>query len=296
MTEFRSNQDRPIHGALAVHKPSGPTSHDIVRSVRRFYNTRAGHTGTLDPLASGVLVLLLGKATRLARFLQKNEKSYRATVQLGVSTNTYDREGKTRRREPVPDYSRQQVGDVLDGFKGELEQIPPMYSAVRVEGERLYEKARRGEEIERPPRRVSIRRLELKKFSGSRLTVDLVCSAGTYVRVLAHEIGKALGCGACLWDLCRLRSGDFRLAEAVPLEELSRPPARGFKALEYLLPAFHRVDVQEPAARRVRHGNSISLSGPPGYCRLFYGDSFLAVARQTGDAAQPVVVFSHESD
>ncbi len=296
MTESRTSRDQPIDGALAVDKPSGPTSHDIVRSVRGFYRTRAGHTGTLDPLASGVLVLLLGKATRLARFLQQSDKTYRATVQLGVTTDTYDREGQATTRESRPDYSRQQVEGVLDGFKGELHQIPPMYSAVRLDGERLYERARRGEEIERAPRRVSIRCLELKEFSGSRLTVDVVCSAGTYIRVLAHEIGRALGCGACLWDLRRLRSGDFRLDEAVPIHELSESPARGFRALESLLPAFHRIDLQDVAALRARHGNPISLSGPSGYCRLFHNDALLAVARRTGDVVQPVVVFAHESD
>ncbi len=296
MREFPSNWDEPIHGALAVNKPAGPTSHDIVESVRRFYNTRAGHTGTLDPLASGVLVLLLGKATRLARFLQGNDKTYQATIQLGLTTDTYDREGKARTWNSIPYYSRQQLDNVLEGFQGKIEQIPPMFSAVRLGGERLYKKARRGEKIERTARQITIHCLKLKKFAGSSLTVDIVCSAGTYIRVLAHEIGKTLGCGACLWDLCRIRSGDFWLGDTVMIQKLSRPPLRGFKTLDCLLPSFQRIDLKELTAGKIRNGNPIAMSGPPGYCRLFYENSLLAIAHQTGEMAKPVVVFPHESD
>ena len=296
MTGFQPEQDAPVHGALVVNKPPGPTSHDIVQTVRRFFNTRVGHTGTLDPLASGVLVLLLGNATRLARFFQQSDKTYRAVIRLGVTTGTYDLEGEVESRNPVPDFSPREVERTLHGFTGEIEQMPPMFSAVRVGGERLYERARRGETVERKPRAVSIHCLELMELSGPDLVVQVQCSAGTYVRVLAHEIGKKLGCGACLGELCRLRSGDFRLSDAVRIDELSAPPATGFRGMDALLPTFPRIDLQADSARRARHGNPVRVPGTAGYCRLFQDNSLIAIARQGGGVAQPIVVFPHESD
>ncbi len=296
MTGFQPDQEAPIHGALVVNKPPGPTSHDMVQTVRKFFNSRVGHAGTLDPLASGVLVLLLGNATRLAQFFQQSDKTYRAVIRLGVTTSTYDLEGEVKSRKPVPDFSRREVEQALHGFKGEIEQTPPMFSAVRVAGERLYEKARRGETVERKPRAVSIHCIEFMELSGPDLVVQVQCSAGTYVRVLAHEIGKKLGCGACLGDLCRLRSGDFRLSDAVQLDELSTPPATGFRGMDTLLPTFPRIDLQEDSAKHARHGNPVSVPGPAGYCRLFHDNSLIAIARQAGEVAQPIVVFPHESD
>ncbi len=296
MTGSQPDQDTPVHGALVVNKPPGPTSHDIVQTVRRFFNTRAGHTGTLDPLASGVLVLLLGNATRLARFFQQSRKTYRACIRLGVATSTYDLEGRVESRNKVPDFSPREVERTLHGFTGEIEQIPPMFSAVRVGGERLYKKARRGETVERRPRAVSVYGLEFMELSGPDLVVKVQCSAGTYVRVLAHEIGRKLGCGACLGELCRLRSGDFRLSDAVRIDELSTPPAKGFLGMDALLPTFPRVDLQADSARRARHGNAVKVPGTAGCYRLFHDNSLMAIARQTGEVAQPIIVFPHESD
>ena len=296
MTESQADQEAPIHGLLVVNKPPGPTSHDIVQTVRRFFDSRVGHTGTLDPLASGVLVLLLGNATRLAQFFQQSDKTYRALIRLGVTTSTYDLEGEVKSRNPVPDFSTRELEETLRGFRGEIEQIPPMFSAVRVGGERLYEKARRGETVERKPRAVSIHCIELVELAGPDLVVEVRCSAGTYVRVLAHEIGKKLGCGACLGELCRLRSGDYQLSDAVQIDELSVPPATGFRGMDVLLPNFPRVDLQEDSARRARHGNPVTVHGAAGYCRLFHQNSLLAIARQAGEVAQPMVVFPHESD
>ena len=296
MTESQPDQKAPIHGALVVNKPSGPTSHDIVETVRRFFNSRVGHAGTLDPLASGVLVLLLGNATRLAQFFQQSDKTYRARIRLGVTTSTYDLEGEVQSSNPVPDFSTRELEETLRGFTGEIEQIPPMFSAVRVGGERLYEKARRGETVERKPRAVSIHCIEFIELAGSDLVVEVRCSAGTYVRVLAHDIGKKLGCGACLGKLCRLQSGDYQLSDAVQIDELSTPPTTGFRGMEVLLPNFRRVDLQKDSARLARHGNPVTVHGAAGCCRLFHRNSLIAIARQAGEVAQPIVVFPHESD
>ena len=296
MAESLPDQEAPIHGALVVNKPRGPTSHDIVETVRRFYNSRVGHAGTLDPLASGVLVLLLGNATRLAQFFQQSDKTYRALIRLGVTTSTYDLEGEVKSRNLVPDLSPRKLEETLQEFRGEIEQTPPMFSAVRVGGERLYEKARRGETVERKPRAVSIHRIQLVELAGADLVVQVRCSAGTYVRVLAHEIGKKLGCGACLGELCRLQSGDYELSDAVQIDELSAPPVTGFRGMDVLLPNFPRVDLQEDSARRAQHGNPVTVHGTPGYCRLFHANSLIAIARQAGQVAQPIVVFPHESD
>ncbi len=296
MSESQPDQEAPIHGALVVNKPPGPTSHDIVQTVRRFFNSRVGHTGTLDPLASGVLVLLLGNATRLAQFFQQSDKTYRAVIRVGITTTTYDLEGEVKSRNPVPNFSPRELEETLQGFTGEIEQMPPMFSAVRVGGERLYEKARRGEAVERKPRAVSIHGIEFMELSGPDLVVQVQCSAGTYVRVLAHEIGKKLGCGACLGELCRLQSGDYRLSDAVQIDELSAPPATGFRGMDVLLPNFPRIDLEEDSAKRAQHGNPVRVSGTAGYCRLFHDFSLIAIARQAGELAQPVVVFPDESD
>ncbi len=296
MAESLPDQEAPIHGALVVNKPPGATSHDIVETVRRFYNSRVGHAGILDPLASGVLVLLLGNATRLAQFFQQSDKTYRALIRLGVTTSTYDLEGEVKSRNLVPDLSPRKLEETLQEFRGEIEQTPPMFSAVRVGGERLYEKARRGETVERKPRAVSIHRIQLVELAGADLVVQVRCSAGTYVRVLAHEIGKKLGCGACLGELCRLQSGDYELSDAVQIDELSAPPVTGFRGMDVLLPNFPRVDLQEDFARRAQHGNPVTVHGTPGYCRLFHANSLIAIARQAGQVAQPIVVFPHESD
>ena len=296
MTESQPDREAPIHGALVVNKTPGPTSHDIVQTVRRFFNSRVGHAGTLDPLASGVLVLLLGNATRLAQFFQQSDKTYQARIRLGVATSTYDLEGEVRSRNPVPDLSPRKLEETLQGFTGEIEQIPPMFSAVRVGGERLYEKARRGETVERQPRAVSIHGIEFMELAGPDLVIQVRCSAGTYVRVLAHEIGKKLGCGACLGELCRLRSGDYRLSDAVQIDQLSAPPATGFRGMDVLLPNFPRIDLREDSAKRARHGNPVTVRETAGYCRLFHHDSLIAIARQAGEEAHPIVVFPPESD
>ncbi len=279
-----------------VDKPPGPTSHDIVQTVRRLFNTRAGHAGTLDPLASGVLVLLLGNATRLARFFQESDKTYRAVIRLGLVTNTYDLEGEVQFRNPVPDFSPRELESTLLGFTGEIEQVPPMFSAGRVGGERLYERARRGETVERKPRTVSVHGLEVMEFSGPDLVVQVGCSAGTYVRVLAHEIGRKLGCGGCLGELRRLQSGDFRLSDAVRPDDLSNPPTRGFRGMDTLLPTFPRIDLEADPARLARHGNPVTVPDSAGFCRLFHNDMLIAIARSAGEVVQPVVVFPHESD
>lgn len=207
-------------GLLIVWKPSGPTSHDVVEAVRRATRVqRIGHTGTLDPLAEGVLVLCAGKATRLVEYLTAHDKSYRATVRLGVETDTLDADGKVIRESPVA-ATRPKVEAALARFRGAIRQRPPAYSARRVEGERAFERARRGETVELPEQEVRVDSLELVEFAPPDLVIDLDCSAGTYVRSLARDLGTALGCGAHLRALARTRCGAFSRADAVDLAEL----------------------------------------------------------------------------
>jgi tRNA pseudouridine55 synthase len=218
-----------LNGVLIIDKPEGFTSHDVVGRVRRILKTRSvGHTGTLDPFATGVLVVLIGKATRLAQFLDKAEKEYLATIQFGFSTDTGDRTGlrrgdaETRRR---GDFSSEEVENALSKFRGETQQTPPMYSAKKIAGKKLYEFARKGIEIERQPVKINISKLEVdnneqRTTNNEQITIRVACSAGTYIRVLAEDIGKELGTGAHLAELRRTRAGSFDLRRAVTLEEL----------------------------------------------------------------------------
>ncbi|MET0753307.1 MAG: tRNA pseudouridine(55) synthase TruB, partial [Pyrinomonadaceae bacterium] len=215
-----------MNGILIIDKPVGITSHDVVARCRRILRTkRIGHTGTLDPFATGVMVILVGQATRLAQFLDKDAKEYEALVRFGSETDTGDRTGELRiTNYDSRDVSIEEIENVLPGFRGEIEQTPPMYSAKKVEGKKLYELARKGIEIERKPVNITIYELEVQssklKAQSSDVSIRVLCSAGTYIRTLAEDIGRKLNVGAHLAELRRTRAGKFDLSKAVRLEKL----------------------------------------------------------------------------
>jgi tRNA pseudouridine55 synthase len=260
----RSSERPGPSGFLVVDKPAGWTSHDVVDAARRWLGTRrVGHLGTLDPLATGVLPLAIREATKLAPFLAAGSKRYRAVIRLGVETDTLDADGEVRRTHPGPLPDAGAVAAALRGFEGEGFQVPPMYSAVKQGGVPLHRLARRGEEVERAPRPVRITSLELLRCAPPELEVDVMCSPGTYVRVLAADLGAALGCGAHLAALRRLASGPFRIEQARPVSELEACSAEALSAalvtpVEALgLPV---VALGPDAARRVAHGGDIDAA------------------------------------
>lgn len=267
-----------MDGLLVVDKPAGITSHDVVAQVRHILQVRrVGHTGTLDPFATGVLVILVGRATRLAQFLSGMEKEYEAMIRLGYATDTGDITGKpiqTRSTDPGP-WSKEQIEAALEGLRGEIDQVPPMYSAKKQGGHKLYELARRGQEVERKAVRICIRKFEAIKPTSELLKdnrdgtfdfeVRVACSAGTYVRTLAEDFGKRLGVGAHLAELRRTRVGDFEIQHAKTLEQLKVNVAE--KALGKILiapdAALSRlpfVDLSVDELRRVRNGMAIQVS------------------------------------
>ena len=210
-----------VNGILLVDKPQGPTSHDVVDRVRRHFNlSKVGHAGTLDPAASGLLILLIGRSTKRSSHFLGEDKTYEGTLTLGVETETGDREGKVVREVPVQPIPLTKIQEVFQRFEGEHEQLPPMYSAVKVRGRKLYQFARKGIPVQRQSRRIHIHTLELKKVQLPELYFSLHCSKGTYVRSLAEEIGKVLGYPAILSQLRRIQSGALRVEEALPLTQL----------------------------------------------------------------------------
>lgn len=210
-----------MHGLLLINKPSGMTSHDVVRRVRRIFHTRkVGHAGTLDPLATGVLPVAIGHGTKILQFLLAENKSYRATFQLGMTTDTLDSDGTVVRERAVPEFFEPLLENACATLRGEIDQLPPMFSALKQNGVPLYKLAREGKEVERKTRRVTIHRLEILSVVDTRITIEVDCSKGTYIRSLVHDIGEAIGCGACLTALCRLRSGEFDLSECFTLDHL----------------------------------------------------------------------------
>jgi tRNA pseudouridine55 synthase len=232
----RRSKGRDVDGILLLDKPIGLTSNAALQTVKRLFNAnKAGHTGNLDPLATGLLPICLGEATKISGFLLDSDKRYIGTCKLGVRTRTADAEGEILETRPVGDFNERQVQAVLEGFIGQIEQIPPMHSAVKVNGTPLYKLAREGKEIERKSRRVTIYEINLLRFEGDELEIDLRCSKGTYVRTLAEDIGEALGCGAHLSALRRTASGPFELEHAVTLPELEQLAESGFEALDDLL-------------------------------------------------------------
>ena len=253
-----------VHGVLNINKPSGMTSHDVVDAVRRILGMqRVGHTGTLDPQATGVLPVCVGRATKIAQYLTQAEKEYVMTLRLGVTTDTLDAAGKETSRAEATHVRRQDVEAVLPRFTGEIQQVPPLYSAKKRQGERLYRLARRGEVVEREPVTVTVFALELLEFDSPDVHLKATCSKGTYARSLCDDIGRALGCGGHLRALCRTRAGRFALEGSVALEVLEERVRAG-RLGEVLLPIADAlghlpgVRVAPEAGALILHGNAIT--------------------------------------
>ncbi len=226
-----------VSGALVVDKPVGLTSHDVVKIVRRGTNIRrAGHTGTLDPRASGVLVVLIGPAVRLSEYIAADDKRYQATIKLGASTDTYDAEGRITRTAPYQHITEEQFLALLKTYEGKTLQVPPVYSAIKVQGKPAYRRTRQGEEVSLEPREIDVYSLDLLEWAPPEVVLDVYCSSGTYVRSLAHDIGEDLQTGAHLIGLRRTKSGFFTLRHAVPLRDLQEAFLTG-DWYQYLIPA-----------------------------------------------------------
>lgn len=278
-------------GILNLNKPRGPTSHDIIDRVRRLTGIRrVGHAGTLDPMATGVLLVCIGKATRVSEYLVAGQKVYRARVRLGIATDTYDAEGQVVASTDPVDTNRAEVEMALAPFRGTIEQVPPMYSALKHKGQPLHKLARQGVEVKREPRRVEIARLELTEWAPPECTLEVTCSPGTYVRALAHDLGQALGCGAHLTSLARLASGGFRLKDAVTLDAFAQASAQGhwsdlLHPIDAALAHFPALHLDAEGARRLCAGQAVTPPQPPplggggGLARAYGLDgAFLALA------------------
>jgi len=258
-----------VSGILNVNKPAGMTSHDVVLRVRRLTGQRkVGHSGTLDPMATGVLLICLGQATRVTEYLMLGRKQYRAVVRFGISTETYDAEGTVTQSVESFQLSQGQIADALAAFQGVIQQVPPPYSAIRHKGQRMYELARRGLPVQVPPRTVEINRIELVAWEAPCLTLDVTCSPGTYIRSLAHDLGQRLTVGGHLAELTRLASGSWRLQDACTLSDLGEAIEQGGWAhflhpLDAALHDFERVDLSPELARRVSQGQAVSLDHAP---------------------------------
>ena len=274
------------NGILIIDKPAGWTSMDVCAKIRGILREkRVGHGGTLDPMATGVLPVFVGRATRAVEFAENGRKEYDAGLRLGLTTDTQDVTGTVLETRPVT-AGREDVEAALAGFRGDIQQVPPMYSAVKIQGKKLYELARRGKEVERKPRPVTIYGLELLEAeSETDFRLRCLCSKGTYIRTLCHDIGQALGCGGTLYSLRRTMAAGFTLAEAVTLKEVQEKGESLLRPLDSLFAGYPAVTLQSPGQeKRVRCGNPITLPGTAdGICRV-YGQTgdFLCLSRAEG--------------
>jgi tRNA pseudouridine55 synthase len=288
-------------GLVVVDKPAGWTSHDVVARLRRIYGQRrVGHAGTLDPDATGVLLVGLGRATRLLRFLTETGKVYRGEVAFGVATDTLDAAGTETARQAMPEVTRAALEGVIPGFLGTIDQVPPMVSAIKVEGRRLHERARAGEVVERAPRKVHIDRIEVEAFTpGEYPAAQLVveCGSGTYIRSLAADLGEALGGCAHLAWLRRLRVGPFPVEEARTLEEIAESPEKVVLPLVEAVRHLPRVDVDGETARGVAHGAVFPVTALGGedagpFAVVGPDGRLLALYQKGRAAARPLVVLA----
>lgn len=277
-----------MDGVINVNKPKDMTSFDVVAILRTTLNTKKiGHTGTLDPDATGVLPICVGKATKLVEFLTADKKQYKASVKLGVTTDTQDMSGTVLKTSPSC-ITKEELEKVINSFLGEIEQIPPMYSAIKIDGKKLYELAREGKTVERKPRKITIFGIKLLSFDEKNQSFDILvnCSKGTYIRTLANDIGESLGCGAALSSLLRTVSGNFCLENSFSLEKIKELCENGdfsfLTPLSNVMNEWQRLVLAENNAKRLLYGIKFNVSGTTlGKCYRIFDENgnFLAVAR-----------------
>ncbi len=274
----RRRKGRAVHGIILLDKPSGISSNAALQQVKRLFNAqKAGHTGSLDPLATGLLPVCLGEATKITSYLLDADKKYQGTAQLGVRTNTADAEGDILQTRPVPVLSDSTLEMALDSFRGDISQIPPMHSALKLNGKPLYKLARQGIEVERQPRNVTIFELNKLAFDNDELELFVHCSKGTYIRTLVEDLGEILECGAHLKSLRRIAAGPFDISQTVSLDKLTALADEGFDALDTLLIPMHtaladwpEISLSDNSAYYVRQGQPVLVPKAPsnGWVRL----------------------------
>lgn len=271
-----------MNGIVIVDKPQDWTSQDVTARLRRVFNTRRiGHGGTLDPMATGVLPVFVGRATRGVEFFEHAEKTYEATLRLGLTTDTEDITGEVLEKRAVC-LTEAAFLSILPRFRGQILQVPPMYSALKVNGQKLCDLARKGKSVERQPRPITIHELTCLEFSGETARLRIRCSKGTYIRTLCKDIGEALGCGGCMEQLCRVRAGEYAIEEAVPLQELldAADPEQYLRPVDTMFRNFPAVTLTGKQEQRCRNGNSFTCTLPDGTYRAYsQGREFLMLAK-----------------
>ena len=285
-----------MNGILIIDKSGGMTSHDVVQAVRkRFRISKVGHLGTLDPMATGVLPVSIGKATRLAQFLPTFPKEYEGQIRFGFSTTTYDREGSATTDQRPLDRTAEDIHGAMQGFVGTLDQVPPQFSAKKIGGVPSYKFARANQTVEIASVKVEVQKFELLTLQPPFATFRVVCSAGTYVRSLVHHLGQKIGCGAHLTALRRTRSGDFQIENAVKLEQVTE---ENIVSMDRLLSSWPRIEVSDADEVKVVHGNEIRGVSPGTFARIFNKKGeFIAVASvQSGWVRPKLVLTSMNSD
>ena len=283
-----------MNGIILIDKPQGWTSHDVVGKLRGIlHERRIGHSGTLDPLATGLLVVFIGRATRAVEFAEADRKEYIAGLRLGMNTDTQDITGRIISKETdIPD--EPEVRIAIERFRGELEQIPPMYSAVKIGGKKLYELARKGESIERKPRHITIFGLEITGRSDNDYILDVVCSKGTYIRTLCHDIGAALGCGGCMSSLRRTKSGVFSVDNAYTIAEIQeaadrREEEKLLLPIDTLFAGYTKLSVDADSEKKLKNGCIINTSSPDGRFRVYSEDGEFLLLGDVKDGVMKTV-------
>ena len=271
-----------MNGIVIVDKPQEWTSQDVTARLRRVFNTRRiGHGGTLDPMATGGLPVFVGRGTRGVEFFEHAEKTYETVLRLGLTTDTEDVWGETREERPV-DFTAQKLEEVLEAFRGDILQVPPMYSALKVNGQKLCDLARKGREVERQPRPITIHELTLLEVTENTLRLRVRCSKGTYIRTLCKDIGQALGCGGCMAQLRRVTAGEYTIEEAVPLQVLleTEDPGRYLRTVDTMFRNYPAVKLTPNQEKRCRNGNAFSVNLAAGTYRAYsQSGEFLMLAK-----------------
>ena len=280
-----------MNGIVIVDKPQGWTSQDVTARLRRVFNTRRiGHGGTLDPMATGVLPVFVGRGTRGVEFFEHAEKTYEAVLQLGIATDTEDISGTVLEEKEVSISEAEFLG-ILSQFRGKIQQIPPMYSALKVNGQKLCDLARKGKEVERQSREIEIFRLDCLEFTGKSARLVVRCSKGTYIRTLCKDIGQALGCGGCMASLRRIQAGEYTAEESVPLQELleTAEPEKYLRPVDSMFRKYPAVTLTDKQELRCRNGNSFSVQYPDGTYRAYGKNGEFLMLAQVKDGIMSTI-------